>query len=191
MGLSAPDYPYPCADRFAFQRNCCRKVAGPVLNAGCREDPARLKATFGERVTNLDRLAVAEGVGHPDAGRPIPVDVVHDMLETPWPFPDNAFDLVVFGDVLEDLPPHTQGIPLVEATRISTYLCATVPEDTPARDPHHLTTITRAELERILRWSGWDVLHLEEVPYGFVPRGYFVFAVRSELSARFWAEVAP
>jgi hypothetical protein len=189
--MSHPVYPFPCADRFVFQRNCCRRVEGRILNAGCREDPARLKETFGDRVTNLDRSATAEGPETPDFGRPLPVDVVHDMLVTPWPFADNAFDLVVLGDVLEDLPPHTQGIVLVESSRVAPYLCITVPEDGPRRDPHHWTTIDRAELDRILRWSGWDVLQMEEVPYGFVPRGHFVFAVRTVGTARYWAEVAP
>lgn len=167
------------ADRFAFQRACCARVAGRILNVGCREDPARLKATFGpDRVTNLDRFTTAEGEHTPDYGLPIPVDVVHDMTSIPWPFADDTFDLVVCGDVLEDLPPGAQPAVLREANRVARHLCITAPEDSPERDAHHLTTITHLLLLRWLAGAGWTKVEVRVVPYGFVPLGYFVWAER-------------
>jgi hypothetical protein len=171
--------PAPTTDRFVWQRNCCRLVRGRILNAGCREDPAKLQETFGLRVTNLDRQTFAGGLETPDYGHPIPVDVVHDLLEVPWPFADDTFDLVVLADVLEDLPPGTQGTVLAEARRVGRHLCVTAPEDGPERDAHHLTRLTRGTLKVLIRGAGWDPLSIVEVDYGFVPRGFLVWAQRA------------
>lgn len=170
------------ADRFVFQRNCVEQVEGKVLNAGCKEDPAHLKATFGDRIINLDRLTYNEDVFvHEGREETIPVDVVHDITVFPWPFKDDEFGLVVLGDILEDLPDDgIQAAILDEARRIATHLCITTPEDGPERDAHHRTTITRERLKVWLDAAGWSILAMETVDYGFVPHGYFVYAKRYE-----------
>lgn len=170
------------ADRFAFQRQCVERVEGKVLNAGCKEDPAHLKETFGDRVTNLDLRDYNDDTFHNTGEKvPIPVDVQHDMTVFPWPFEDNEFDLVVLGDILEDL--HDDGCQLDilrEVARISTHVCITTPEDTPERDWHHFTTITEERIKAWLMEASWNILALDIVDYGFVPRGYFVYAKRAD-----------
>lgn len=166
--------------RFDWQRHCCQRVPGPVLNVGCKEDPAALKATFGARVTNLDRWDYDEAWWKASQTRvPIPVDVLHDILTRPWPFAADTFDVVVLGDILEDLPPGTQPAVLQEAARVGTALCVTCPEDTPTRDPHHLTTIPAADLRAWLGATGWRVIDFFDVDYGFVPHGWWVWADRT------------
>lgn len=175
------------ADRFVFQRNCVEQVEGKVLNAGCKEDPAHLKATFGDRVVNLDRLDYNEDIFvHEGRKESIPVNVIHDLTVLPWPFDDDEFDLVVLGDILEDLPDDgiIQFVILDEACRVATHLCITTPEDSPERDAHHQTTVTRERLKAWLSAAGWNILAMETVDYGFVPRGYFVYAKRDETSKR-------
>lgn len=169
------------ADRFAFQRQCVERVEGKVLNVGCKEDPAHLKETFGDRIVNLDRLTYNEDIFvHEGREEPIAVDVVHDITESPWPFKDNEFDLVVLGDILEDLPDNGCQIEILEeAARVSTHLCVTTPEDGPERDAHHRTRITEEKLKVMLTVTGWNILAMDIVDYGFVPRGYFVYAKRA------------
>jgi hypothetical protein len=167
-------------NRLLFQRWCCRQVPGRVLNAGCNADPAALASLFSGRVVGMDYKDYEEGLFLRTGQKvPIPADVVHDMTVRPWPFPDDTFDLVVFGDVLEDLADDgCQLEVLAEAARVATHVCITTPEDTPERDSHHRTTITR---ERLLGWleaTGWRPLRVEDVDYYFVPRGTFAFAQR-------------
>lgn len=169
-------------DRFVFQRDCAGRVSGKVLNVGCKEDPAVLKGTYPDRVTNLDLRDYDDAIFHTEDGRkqPIPVDVIHDATVAPWPFEDDSFDLVVIGDLLEDLPDDGCQLTLLrEANRISTHLCVTTPEDTPERDDHHQTTITEQRLRDWLGMTGWTPVDFNVVDYGFVPRGYLVFAERT------------
>lgn len=168
-------------ERFTFQRTCAEQAEGKVLNVGCKEDPAHLKETLGDKVTNLDRHDYDEdvwtriGVKHP-----IPVDVVHDIFNQPWPFTTDEFALVVLGDILEDLPDDGCQLDVLrEARRVGKTLCITCPEDGPERDAHHRTTITEERLRDWLSLSGWDPITLKTVDYGFVPRGYYVFAQRT------------
>lgn len=170
------------SDRFQFQRDCTAKVEGKVLNVGCKEDPAGLQREFGSRIVNLDIREEDEDQlnnhGHHVA---IPVDVIHDATVIPWPFKDDEFDLVIFGDMLEDLPDNgCQGEMLVEARRVSKHLCVTCPEDGPERDAHHQTRITEDRLKGWLDASGWKNTEFIIADYGFVPRGYFTFCERSQ-----------
>lgn len=171
------------ADRFAFQQDCVRRVSGKVLNVGCKEDPAHLKAIDPSRVVNLDIRDYDDDVFHTHNGekRPIAVDVLHDATVIPWPFAVDEFDLVVFGDFLEDMLDNGCQVEMLkEAARIATHLCITTPEDTPERDWHHYTTTTREKLQAWLDASGWVAEEFREVDYGFVPRGHFIYARRAD-----------
>lgn len=166
--------------RFQFQRDCVAKVSGNVLNAGCKEDPAHLKSQFGNRIVNLDRSEIDDDQWNNHGQRvPIPVDVVHDMTVFPWPFADQSFDLVVLGDILEDLPDDgCQEAILREVHRIARHVCITTPQDGPERDAHHQTRITQDRLRSWLALAEFVCEDFQTVDYGFVPEGYFVFATR-------------
>jgi glycosyltransferase involved in cell wall biosynthesis len=153
------------ADRFGWQRWCVEQTTGLVLNAGCKEDPAGLKATHGARVVNLDRHDFDEDpLKHRGERVPIPVDVRHDLLQFPWPFADGMFEMVVLAEVLEDLPAD-QGRVLREARRVARRLCVTCPTDTTERDTHHLTTVTEETLRGWLEQSGWRVVEWRRATY--------------------------
>lgn len=168
------------ADRFVFQRDCVSTASGKVLNAGCKEDPAHLQALFPGVVTNLDLRDYDDAIFHETGNKVhIPVDVQHDMTVFPWPFEDDEFELVVLGDILEDLPDNGCQVEILkEVHRISQGVCITTPEDTPERDWHHFTTITEERLKGWLDETGWEAVEFQVVDYTFVPRGYFVKAVR-------------
>lgn len=65
-----------------------------LLNLGCGTDIVRRE---GFDCVNLDVLPL-EGV-----------DVVHDMMRTPWPFKDETFDAVLASHVLEHVPAGEDG----------------------------------------------------------------------------------
>lgn len=67
--------------RNAFSASICLP---DVLNLGCGRKRM-------DRAINLDRTAETQP------------DVVHDLNQTPWPFPDNAFQAVYASDVIEHL----------------------------------------------------------------------------------------
>lgn len=167
-------------NRFAFQRECAQRVAGKILNVGCKEDPAEIKKLCGSRVVNMDLRDFDHDKWVNKGERvPIDVDVVHDATVAPWPFADDEFDLVILAEILEDLPDDgCQLIVLEEACRVGKRVCITTPQDTPERDWHHLTTVTEEKLKTWLDVTGWRVVEFNIVNYGFVPRGYFVFAKR-------------
>jgi hypothetical protein len=168
------------AQRFIFQLHCAQDAEGLVLNVGCKEDPAHLKESLGEKVVNLDRYEYNEDTfKHNGVYEAIPVDVVHDIFVLPWPFKKDKFSLVILGDILEDLPDNGCQLDVLrEARRVGKTLCITCPEDGPERDDHHQTRITEERLRDWLALTGWDPISLTVVDYTFVPRGYFVFAAR-------------
>lgn len=172
-------------DRFQFQRDCAARVTGRILNIGCKEDPAGLQQTYPDRVINLDiREEDEDQLNNHGRHVPIPVDVVHDATVIPWPFKDDEFDLVIFGDMLEDLPDDgCQYLMLEEARRVGKHVCVTTPEDDPERDAHHQTTVTEEKLKTWLDIAGWRRVEFNVVNYGFVPRGYFTFCERTETPA--------
>lgn len=170
-------------DRYQFQRAAVLRVTGKVLNAGCKEDPCGLKRIDPERVVNLDMRTYDDALWHTEGRKvPLPVDIVHNLRDIPWPFENDEFDLVVFGDILEDLPDNGCQLDILrETARVSKAVCITTPEDTPERDWHHMTTITAEKLQAWLEETGWHVDTFKTVDYGFVPRGHLVFAVRADV----------
>lgn len=167
-------------NRFEFQQSCARGVSGKILNIGCKEDPSGLKKTYGDRVVNMDIRDFDHDVFY-NTGKKvsIPVDLIHDATQYPYPFKDDEFDLVVLGDILEDLPDNECQLDVLkEVHRVSKRVAITTPEDTPERDWHHFTTITEERLKKWLMDAGWKIESFEVVDYGFVPRGYFVLAYK-------------
>ncbi len=153
-------------NRFTWQRRWVAGTTGLVLNAGCQDDQAGLRGIHGSRVVNLDRHDHdADAMRDRGERVPIPVDVRHDLLQRPWPFPGGMFEMVVLAEVLEDLPPGSQAGVLAEARRVARRLCISCPTDTPERDEHHLTTITAEMLRGWLSEAGWRVVEWLRAPY--------------------------
>jgi predicted SAM-dependent methyltransferase len=171
-------------DRFGYQRAAVASTTGLVLNVGCNEDPAMLKAIYGDRVRNCDVVDYDEAMSRPNN-----VDVLFDAAIEEWPFDEGAAELVVLGDILEHLSPDEAASVLEEAHRVSHKLCVTVPcDERPESETrygsssnpyqYHRTVVTRELLERLLGDAGWTVDELLEVDYGFVPLGFVVRARR-------------
>jgi hypothetical protein len=168
-------------ERFGFQRACVAMTEGIVLNVGANEDPAHLKASFGERVINCDIEATDSYLNRPNN-----VDVLFDCTQ-PWPFEDDHAELVVFGDILEHLYPNEAYGALLEARRVSDKLCITVPKDDRwveggvEKKNGYRTHCYRWDEDRVtmlLQETGWSVVDWKTVDYYFVPEGYFILAER-------------
>jgi hypothetical protein len=173
--------------RYDFQVEVCEQHPGTILNIGCNEDPADLRARFGSRVVNCDMEAWDH---HMD--RANRVDRVFNCLDTPWDFPDNSAELVLFGDILEHFPTIQMVQVLSEAHRAAEYVALTVPEDTRIDEAHqhevwtdeaynlHTTIVTRQVLESVLGDSGWEPERFIEGDWGFDGiKGYCVLARRT------------
>jgi hypothetical protein len=180
--------------RFDFQRMYAREAEGPILNLGCNEDPANLKALYG--AVNADIRDY-----DPELGVKLPVDIIMDATDVAdWNvFDDKQFDLIVIGDMLEHiLAPDIDKI-LRYARRVARKIVITVPNDhrlgpgwheNGERDPeredpdwyiktpglYHATQVTEELLRSKLEAAGWTVQDWRTVPYGFCPEGYFVLA---------------
>ncbi len=173
-------------ERFTFQRAATKRalaeLEGLIVNVGCKEDPAHLKAFDPERIVNCDHTETDN-----DYGTPIAVDRVFDCVHDEWPFKDGEAALVVLGDILEHLDPAEIRTALIEGRRVAKRLCITVPEDTwpttaawyadgYARGHKHRTVVTEELLRGTLEATGWTVTHWAAVDYGLWPVGYFVEA---------------
>lgn len=108
-------------NRFDFQREWVARTTGTVLNIGSKEDPAKLKRDFGDRVLNCDI-----STWDTDYNKELDIDVVMDCRET-WPFDNDSAELIVMGDVLEHLYLVEALEALSEAYRVSSKICITVP----------------------------------------------------------------
>ena len=160
--------------RYDFQTSCARRHPGVVLNVGCNEDPVQLRRTFGKRIINCDMEGWDEHMNRPNA-----VDRIFNALDTPWPFENDAAELVILGDILEHFPVEQSTHVAQEAARIAGRVCITVPEDTRIdeaaehekwqRDHYnlHTTVVTREILDRILAGAGLKPIWLVEGDWGF------------------------
>ena len=150
--------------RYDWQIECARQAKGVVLNVGCNEDPARLRARFGSRIINCD----LEAEDH-HMKRPNHADLVFNCLDVPWPVAEKSAALVVLGDILEHFTREAMVDTLAEARRVAAWVCVTVPEDTRideaeqhrvwAKDAYnlHTTVVTREVLEQALHMAGWSL----------------------------------
>jgi hypothetical protein len=170
-------------ERFHFQRSCVAATTGICLNVGANEDPANLKAIDPERIINCDIEATDSYLNRPNK-----VDVIFDCTKSPWPFPDDYAELVIFGDIIEHLYPKEALAAFYEAHRVAEKVCITLPKDNRWRKEGvresetgyrtHCYEWTQKELEKFLQKTGWKVEQWQTVDYVFVPEGYFVLADR-------------
>lgn len=173
--------------RYDFQMACARKASGIVLNVGCNEDPVGLKRRFEDRVINCDMEGWDKHMKRPNV-----VDRIFNALETPWPFEDDAAELVILGDILEHFPVAESIRVVKEALRVATSVCITVPEDTRIDEAAehekwnagvynlHTTVVTREKLDEILQGAGAAPIWLVEGPWGFDNiKGFCVLARRA------------
>lgn len=185
--LDAPPVTRTNILRYDFQIEVCETHQGRVLNIGCNEDPADLRARFGSRIVNCDM----ESWDH-HMNRANRVDEVFNCLDVPWPFPAQSAEVVLFGDILEHFTENAMKRVLLEAARVGTVLAVTVPEDTRIDEQHqhevwnvddynlHTTIVTRPLLERVLEETGWVPTRFVEGAWGFDQIiGYCVLAVRA------------
>lgn len=168
-------FPVTGVPRFDFQRGAVHNSKGFVLNCGCNEDPAGLKASDPERVINVDLHAFDEGMNRANL-----VDKVFDITDAKaWEenFAPNSAELVVFGDVLEHMGPDQMVDCLRNAHRVAPRVCITIPEDHRIPDDakyvqgvynEHVTVATEPVLRDVLVRSRWKPFAwLEGVDWGF------------------------
>jgi predicted SAM-dependent methyltransferase len=160
--------------RYDFQIEVCEQHQGRVLNIGCNEDPAQLKARFGDRIVNCDLEAWDQHMDRANI-----VDRVFNCLELPWPFEDDSAELVMFGDILEHFTEPVIEEVLREAHRVAGLVAITVPEDTRIdpvlqhevweREAYnlHTTILTPELLKRLVGNSGWLVERFYTADWGF------------------------
>lgn len=180
--------------RFAFQRECAQDAltnrSGLILNVGCNEDPAALKALDEERVVNCDLYGHDHFLKRPNAA-----DMLFDAATEEWPFENDEGALVVLGDILEHMSEKDIEATLREARRVAPSVCITVPEDyrpevnaeEAGKHPRgivHCTTVTYDMLDRLLARTGWGSAQWRRVVYddgsswGQRTMGWFVLAER-------------
>jgi hypothetical protein len=162
--------------RFDFQRTCATDALtadarGLVINCGCNDDPANLKALDPDRVLNCDLFEHDQVLDRANT-----VDVTFDCARERWPFDDGAAALVILGDILEHLSPAEIKTTLAEARRVGLRLCVTVPEDHRSevsderadafpRGAVHRTTVTEPLLRELLTETGFEPTGWEHVVY--------------------------
>mgnify|MGYP001582821771 FL=1 len=110
----------------------------PILNVGCESDPARLWLAPGTVNADIDDWS-----GATPGFRQL------DATVAPWPFANNSFDTVVFGDSLDHME-HPE-VALSEARRVARRaVVLSLPKDapTPAGDAYepHLADLRRIGL---------------------------------------------
>ena len=175
----------PHTDRFDYQRQASfyarDHMTGPILNVGCKEDPAHLKYYGPDRVVNCDMCAHDELHDQPNKA-----DVLFDCARDRWPFEDSSAAMVIMGDILEHLNAMEIVTALAEARRVGQSLCVTTPHDTEvdlafaakwSRGVRHVTCFTAGGLSDAASGVGWNIVHLRAVDYVFLPIGFLMCCV--------------
>lgn len=163
--------------REEFMRKHINDAEGIVLNVGCHVDGPGLKNR--ETVLNCD-VAVQEGYDYR-------VDVFFDARE-PWPFEDDAVELVVLGDILEHFYDEEMVRVLSEARRVSQKVCITVPRDDLLADTidfgpaykSHCNTVSEDSMRYNLAQAGWYVTDFQTITDDPIwsPVGYLILGGR-------------
>lgn len=169
-------FPTTGVPRFDFQRGAVHNSKGFVINAGCNEDPAALKAMAPERVINTDLERFDSGMNRPNL-----VDKVMDITSMKdWTtiFAPNSAELVVFGDVLEHLSPDAMVAALTGAYYVAPRVCITIPEDHRIPDDaayqagtynQHVTVATEEVMRSVLARGRYKPFAwISDVQWGFV-----------------------
>jgi predicted SAM-dependent methyltransferase len=145
----------------AYQREMCEKCPRPILNVGCKEDPARLGTDF--NATNVDccDFDIQEGINLYS----VPNFQVASILDLP--FPDQSFGTIVLGDVLEHGTYDLSLVGLKECWRVlmdNGWLVCTVPQDARPKElnhaPEHLVTYPGGFTSYHHYWSDEDISRL-------------------------------
>lgn len=160
--------------RFDFQNAAVAHAKGIVLNVGCNEDPAGLRARWGTKVVNCDLEAWDSTMD-----RPNPVDEIFDASKFPWPFGDQSVHTVILGDILEHFPYDVMVDVLKETKRVAKEVCVTIPEDTRVNEQemaesytagkYNLHTIIATEdvVRKALNDAGWTPYIFTQSEWGF------------------------
>ena len=96
-------------------------------------------------VTGAD-VMVLEDLGGPEGARS---QVLHDATQTPWPFPDRAYDLFVGLQVFEHLG-AAQPMAFAEVARVARHAIISLPIDWDLPDPSDIHHMIRHE--QVLAW---------------------------------------
>lgn len=175
-------------ERFTFQQKCISGTTGKVLNVGCHKDPANLKSIFGNRIINCDKYPTNS------EGEALAADILFDASSDVWPFETNEAEMVVLGDVLEHFTIVGIRHALMEARRVASKLCITVPEDHRIelesykeltkgvrQGDYHITVVTLDLIANVLVQAGWQIRYFEEVDYICISKGYFIYCIHHKI----------
>jgi len=108
-------------------------------------------------------LAVARDVIVTSPSRVREVEVVRHDLTTPWPFEDDAFDVVWYTETIEHVPAEYATYTLLEAARVTTpggVMLMSTPAplgDELVWPDSHDHEFTREEARHMLESTGWQV----------------------------------
>lgn len=194
MGRQKPGFG-PSA--YEFQTEICKSVEQPILNVGCKEDPASLGKLYG--ATNLDILDF-DTFTNTDLKRlknfvhgsvldvetlfsekqfqtcvlgefleHCLVEFAHEVIETLWRFLPVGGKLVLTFP-LDDRAPEQQ-----HGKHQLFVMCGT--NDNPQFTTYH-QTVWEPKLLKELFARGWVIERQDPVTYGFCPRGGWGMVVR-------------
>lgn len=169
-----------------WQREACKGAAQPILNAACKEDPAKLGGDYG--AINMDIWTFDEQTKKPLSQ--IPNFVQGDVLNMHWE--DGHFGTIILGEFLEHCVPAAAEAALAECKRClkdDGVLAVTFPLDgRPAKAQHaehllkvivkgetghditvwHQTVWEEEMLLPMFERLGLEITKREPISYGFI-----------------------
>jgi hypothetical protein len=137
-------------DRFEYQR---RWAVPPVLNVGCKEDPAGLRWMPG--TVNVDLHDYDEQKGEK---LKLPNLVLASAVNLP--FKDQSFRTVVAAELIEHIQEDGISTAFAEFSRVARdRIIVTTPRDerigSSFADPFHKTLVTEEKIRNWIREMGW------------------------------------
>lgn len=176
--------------RWDYQESAINATDGKVLNVGAANDWPNFRKRFGGKVVNTDIHRFLPGMDYlySGTGEPDSADLYFDATVAPWPIEDDAYALVIMGEILEHISNLGAVTALKEARRVGHKLVVTCPldwdflgsedPDAVAKGGAHISLITEEILGNLLSLAGWHVTDWQQVDYEFTPVGFFVTAER-------------